>query len=461
MTRIQILNRSKKTEGKITLRFRLRDGREIDLYHKSEIEADLSDLCKFETDGTPKKRANFDRDLHKKISERISIMQTVYDEAVKNGRILTKESFESEIDKVLHPEAYTEEEADPSKKLLLNRFNKYINDGLFSDARKRAYWVTYRILERFLAISRRETISFGEVDADFIMSFRKFIINEWEYAKKKKYEHLYKNIPKQNFPDAPRVQNTVANKLKQFQAFLRVLEDADEIVKSPFRRMGRENRLMALREQFGDPISLTSDEVRKIINTEVRQSLKATKDAFLLQCALGCRISDFKTMSMENVAVSKEGIAFVHYLPQKTMNINIKREEVKTPLLRFAFDIIKRTGFRLSVLKNVNGHDGFNAKIKALLWSCGIDREVPVYNDQKKCMEYLPLHSQGSSKLCRKSFVDITTKIQVNRYATGLHKAGSDAVNHYTKLQLSDLNILICEAFGEKPYKVDSNFNVI
>lgn len=461
MARIQIINRTKKTEGKITLRFRLRDGREVDLYHKSEIEADLSDLCKFEADGTPKKRANFNRNLHKSIIERIGILQAVYDSAVKEGRNLTNESFELDIDKNLHPEAYKEEEADPTARLLLKRFDKYINDGLFSDARKAAYWVTYRILERFLTISKREAITFDEVDADFIMNFREFIINEWEFAKKKKYAHLYKNVTKQNFPDAPRVQNTVATKLKHFQAFMRMLEDTDEIVKSPYRKLGRENRLAALREQYADPINLTSEEVRKIINTEVEESLQATKDAFLLQSALGCRISDFKAMGMDNVAVSKEGIAFIHYLPQKTMHTNNKREEVKTPLLRFAFDIIKRTGFNFPILKYVSGKSGFNKKIKDLLRVCGINREVAVYNDEKKAMEYLPLHTQGCTKLCRKSFVDITTKVQVNRYAAGLHKVGSDAVNHYSRLQLPDLFTLMNEAFGEKSYKVNKNLDIV
>lgn len=461
MARIQIINRTKKTEGKITLRFRLRDGREIDLYHKSEIEADLSDLSKFEADGTPKRRANYNRKLHAAITERISLMQSVYDEAVKEGRTLTNELFESDIDLHLHPEKYQHEEADLSKRLLLNRFKKYIEDGLFSETRKRAYWVTYRIMERFLIITKQEEINIDEVTPDFIMNFREFIINEWEFVKKKKWAYLYADVTKQNIPDAPRVQNTVATKLKHFQAFMRMLEDTDEIVKSPYRRMGRENRLAALREQYADPINLTVEEVRKVINGDVPESLQGTKDAFLIQCALGCRISDFKVMGMDSVAVSKEGVPFIHYLPQKTMHTNNKREEIKTPLLRFAFDIIKRTDFNLPILKYVSGKSGFNKKIKDLLKHCGIDREVGIFNEEKKVMEYLPLWSQGCTKLCRKSFVDITTKVQVNRYAAGLHKVGSDAVNHYSRLQLSDLNILMCEAFGEKPYKVNKNLEIV
>lgn len=186
MARIQIFNQTTKETGKIKLRFRLRDGRNVQLYHKSEIEADISDLAKFEADGTPKKRANYNRNLEKAIKERIAVMQTVYDNALKDGVSLTKESFEIEIDKILHPDAYMKEEDDPGARLLLKRFDKYISEGLFSDSRKAAYWVTFRILERFLIISNKESINYDEVDADFIMAFREFIINEWEFAIKKR-----------------------------------------------------------------------------------------------------------------------------------------------------------------------------------------------------------------------------------------------------------------------------------
>lgn len=49
MERITLYLRTQKTKG-IKLRFRLTDGREIQLFHKSEIIADLSDLSRFTDD---------------------------------------------------------------------------------------------------------------------------------------------------------------------------------------------------------------------------------------------------------------------------------------------------------------------------------------------------------------------------------------------------------------------------
>lgn len=39
------------------------------------------------------------------------------------------------------------------------------------------------------------------------------------------------------------------------------------------------------------------------------------------------------------------------------------------------------------------------------------------------------LHTAGSSKLCRKTHIDIANKAQVNIYATGHHEVGSSVVD--------------------------------
>jgi len=58
MKGLTIVKRTNKAEGTIRLRFRLRDGRGVDLYHKSEIDADLKDLDKFADTGELKSRVS-------------------------------------------------------------------------------------------------------------------------------------------------------------------------------------------------------------------------------------------------------------------------------------------------------------------------------------------------------------------------------------------------------------------
>lgn len=51
MGKVTFINRTTKSEGSVKLRFRLRDGRSVDLYYKSDIEASLKDLSKFTPEG--------------------------------------------------------------------------------------------------------------------------------------------------------------------------------------------------------------------------------------------------------------------------------------------------------------------------------------------------------------------------------------------------------------------------
>lgn len=76
-----------------------------------------------------------------------------------------------------------------------------------------------------------------------------------------------------------------------------------------------------------------------------------------------------KTLYMYNgiVAVTDDGIPYVQYLPKKTMKTQNDRREKKTPLMLFALEIVKRSGFKLGVLKYASGKSGYNAKIKKLL----------------------------------------------------------------------------------------------
>ena len=120
-----------------------------------------------------------------------------------------------------------------------------------------------------------------------------------------------------------------------------------------------------------------------------------------------------------------------------------------------------RTGFEFPILKNIYGHGGYNVHIRALLQHCGINRPVAQYNEETRRNEYVPLYSVGSSKLARKTHVDMMNKVQVDMYAAGLHKVGSSAVARYTSMELVDRFKLMNAAFGQEDYRVDDLLMVI
>ena len=78
MERVTIFLRTTKTEGDIKLRFRLRDGREVDLYHKSEIRAALKDMAKFDENGNIKPKVSvFNKELKLAIDHEMDAIHAI------------------------------------------------------------------------------------------------------------------------------------------------------------------------------------------------------------------------------------------------------------------------------------------------------------------------------------------------------------------------------------------------
>lgn len=463
MERITLYLRTTKTSGKIKLRFRLIEGREVQLFHKSQIDADLADLKKFEMDGSLKPRVSiYNEKLRIAITREIEAMREAYNLLKDEGRVFDANDFEERIDKILNPEKYNIVKVEEVE-TLLDRFNRYIDGlktyGTVSEGRAKIYRIVWDKLSRFLIIFKKAKYTAEQFTPEDILAFREFVINEYKYVDK--HKAIYGNLPKTSVPTKQASINTASAKLRALQAFFNELEENDEILKSPFRRLTKKRRNEALREQYDDPFFLRYDEVQQIMTADVPDSLRETKDAFLLQCALGCRIGDYLKLSMSNIAITDDGIPYVQYLPKKTMKTQNDRREKKTPLMLFALEIVKRSGFKFGVLKYASGKSGYNAKIKKLLEHCKIDRLVNRYDEATGTMHRVPLHTVGSSKLCRKTHIDISNKAQVNMYATGLHEVGSSAVEHYSMLEIRDLFTLLCAAFNQPQYRVDKQLNIL
>lgn len=198
---------------------------------------------------------------------------------------------------------------------------------------------------------------------------------------------------------------------------------------------------------YDAPFFLKAEELRKVMNTMVPLELQQTKDVFVLNCALGCRISDLKRLTMDKVAISEDGIPYVHYIPSKTARAQTTNQEIQTPLIPPALEIVQRTQLAF------NGHNPnyekqvYNKSLRRLLAYCGIDRLVCVFDHELGDNVYRPLYEVASSKLARKTHIDMLTKVQINYYAAGLHREGSEAVFRYTSLELKDRYALLKAAF--------------
>ena len=107
MKGLSIFIRTTKKTGSIKLRFRLRDGRNVDLYHKSNIRADLKDLTVFTPEGDLRPRVSvYNRELKTLIdTERLAIERGYLNLCGKKDKAtITQEEFEKAIECELYPE---------------------------------------------------------------------------------------------------------------------------------------------------------------------------------------------------------------------------------------------------------------------------------------------------------------------------------------------------------------------
>ena len=336
---------------------------------------------------------------------------------------------------------------EPVYQRLMQYLKEAHRDGVIGQGRYIVLIGKARKLQRFLIIKGLSGISANDFTADLLLEYRKFIYDEYHYVSR--FPELY---PKGEGRHAPRRRckdTTVVHDLKALQAFFRELEDTGEIRRSPFKKISFEKRRSIMHVMYDAPIFLKADELRRVMQTAVPPELQQTKDIFVLNCALGCRISDLKRLTMDKVAVSEEGIPYVHYIPSKTARLLAMNQEIQTPLITSALEIVQRT--RLAF----NGHNPkyekqvYNKNLRQLLEFCGIDRRVCLYDSERGDNIYKPLYEVASSKLARKTHVDMLTKVQINYYAAGLHREGSGAVFRYTSLELKDRYTLLLAAFGE------------
>ena len=460
MEKIIIVWRFKEGEKKARLRFRLREGRAVDVFHKSIIMATVSDLEKFDVSGELRPRVTiYNKDLFEAIQNEKSLLRKAYKGMVDKGISITSANLEKEIQELTAPAVCL-----PSKeKTLIARLTKFVDDGyrdgVFGLSRLKHYRGSIGKLSRYLRIHRKSSLPFDAFTADMLMDYRLFVQDEYQYVER--YPAVYKEMKERDIPTERRKGNTVVGEMKFLRTFFGELEDRDEITKSPFRKLGSERRKAVMKTTYDDPVFLRKDELKAVMAADVPETLKETKDAFILHCAIGCRVGDFQKMTMDNVAVSPEGIPYIHYLPQKTKNTQGDNHEVETPLMQSGLEIIKKTGFNLPILRYPSGKSGYNKKIKQLLEVAGIDRKVAVFDEAAGENKYLPLYEVGSSKLARKTHVDLMNKVQVDLYAAGLHRQGSKAVLRYTMLELKDRFALMCAAFGEEQYMVGEDLEIL
>ena len=412
--------------------FRLEDGPQT-FYHSTGIQARPEDLASDE-------RLQSELECHKlAMCKAYTLMQV-------KRMDMDSRIFELQIRRVMTENfgLIKRKQEEPVYQRLLRYLEEAHRDGVMGVGRFQVLQGKARKLQRFLSIKGLSGLSAREVTPELLLEYRQFIYDEYIYVPK--FPQLYPSGDGRHAPHKRCKDTTVVHDLKALQAFFRELEDTGEIRKSPFKRISTEKRRSIMHVMYDAPFFLRADELRRVMHASVPPELQWAKDIFVLNCALGCRISDLKRLTMDKLAVSADGIPYIHYLPSKTSKES--RREIQTPLIAPALEIVRRTRLAFNGPNPNYEKQVYNKALRRLLQFCGIDRRVCLFDPELADNVYRPLYEVASSKLARKTHVDLLTKVQINYYAAGLHREGSAAVFRYTSLDLADRYALLCAAFG-------------
>lgn len=121
--------------GETPLRFRLRDGKDVDLALDTGIMVAAKDLLAFDQNGMVRAGEDANEEVKIQIERYFGLMSDVYLSMRQNGEVVTDESFKRAVDEYVRMEDGASREA--SDRTLVGRFRKYLEEeyacGRFSE----------------------------------------------------------------------------------------------------------------------------------------------------------------------------------------------------------------------------------------------------------------------------------------------------------------------------------------
>ena len=196
--------------------------------------------------------------------------------------------------------------------------------------------------------------------------------------------------------------NTVAGIMKRVNTFFNYAVKNNWIKVSPLKEIQKVN------QKYGDPIYLSKQELDQIYKAKVTsEKHQRTKDLFLFQCFVGCRVSDLMRLTKDNI-VDINGIQYIEYIPVKTKKEN--QRALRIPLTKKAQKILRKYNFIDGKLLPAISSQKYNKNIRELLKDIEFERTVIRLNPKTRLEETVPLQQIASSHLARRTFIGILHK---------------------------------------------------
>ena len=395
---------SKKKIDKSNVRFRLRDGRLVDLYHVSEIEVDPNHWDTKRQTIKPQVVIDENKrlEINKAVSDRKGVIEKAYSQAIsKEG--LTSEWLESEIDKILHPSKYGLDEQNTFSVFeYIERFielapnRKSASTGrLLTHNNIQQYKATQKHLLAFAKEEKVNDFDFEDLDREFYDRFLEYLQSEIEETDSKGNVIL-------DSEGNPRILKAsfTANSVGKHIRILKLI--LNEATREGVNTSTNYNTFRVISEET-DSIYLDERELQLLKDLDLSRMsyLDKVRDWFLLLAWTGSRFSDLEKVTKSNIKDN-----FITFRQQKT------NTKVTIPLHPIVIEIFEKYDFNLP---EPISNQKFNEYIKEVGSKAGITSNESISKTigGKLQTETIPKYKLISSHTGRRSFC-------TNMYKRGL-----------------------------------------
>jgi len=312
----------------VNVRFRLRDGRDFQIFHKSELSVfpekwdEKQQKIKARCIIDELERKTFDTN----VNDRKALIKSIY---LSKGKLLTSELLFTEIDKALRPEKY---ETKHEITTLFQFIDKFIKEAPSRREKKSLRLLSYRSIQKYRTTERhlhefakglgKKDFEFSEIDKDFYDKFVSYLQNDITVAEDGKVKVL-----KEQF-----MTNTVGKHIQVLKLWL------NEAQEKGLYNIPNLQKVFYVSSEDVDNVYLNETELQQLKDADLSkiQHLDRVRDWFLLLAWTGSRFSDLSKIAKNNI---KNG--FIKFNQQKT------NEPVTIPLHPVVDEILGKYNFNL------------------------------------------------------------------------------------------------------------------
>lgn len=407
---IKTKNENKKL---VKVRFRLSDGRQTDLWVKSDILVDIR-YWDFNRECYKNiKACPYTLDEQKNIKDQITkfkmLMEEVYLKC-KNKNKLTSKSFNQLIQNNLKFGSNSALNMD----IIVNLMSFYIKEKNFSVSRTKSVTTLLRSINRFenFISSQQEKeikLMMTDVNHQLLRDFRRFMHKELDYIEL--HPELYTD-KKLVASFKTRSENYVEDLLIRFRSFWNWCIDEGRVSHNPFVKFD------IIPPVYNEPIVMTKNELRILVNAKLNdERLEIVRDYLLFCSSIGCRPGEAALLTKSNI-VSKEedGVITknVVFFQRKGARKHITK--IDNPLNQVALNIVNKYYFSAgeSLLPKIS-MGNYNKLLKVLFKTIGLTREISHFDRRTGEERFVTLDSVATAYLGRRNFLSAVVNSGVDK----------------------------------------------